>query len=185
MERWKRLFEYNSAGHWLYPQNYERNTQKTKRMSEQPPRLRVFISTDVLSAGAASPNAHSAGVIVLQVAEITLIDAITSEQVISEVKRNLETKVPCASATFELLVNRSLTVVSSPSREDLNAYRGLADPENPPILVAAIQARSSWLVRFNTRHYGPGHPHVTVVRPGKLTVKVRDYLTGLAWITIR
>jgi len=136
-------------------------------MSDQPSKLRVFIDADVLFAGAASPNAHSAGLVVLQMAEITLIDAITPEQVISEAKRNLETKIARALATFELLVDRCLTVVPSPSREDLSAYRGLVGAKDLPILVAAIQSRSSWLVTFNARLYQPGHPSVGVARPGK------------------
>ena len=58
-------------------------------MSDQPSKLRVFIDADVLFAGAASPDAHSAGLVALQMAEITLIDAITPEQVILEAKRIL------------------------------------------------------------------------------------------------
>ncbi|MCJ7550151.1 MAG: hypothetical protein MUQ30_10775 [Anaerolineae bacterium] len=100
-------------------------------LSERPPKLRVFIDADVLFAGAASPNAHSAGLVVLQMAEITLVDAITSKQVLLEAKRNLETKIPRALATFELLVDRCLPVVPSPRREDLSAHRGIADQKKP------------------------------------------------------
>ena len=43
---------------------------------------RVFVDADVLFAGAASPSAHSASLVLLQMAEITLLDALTSQQVI-------------------------------------------------------------------------------------------------------
>jgi hypothetical protein len=54
-----------------------------------PPKPRVFVDSDVLFAGAASPSEHGASLVVLRMAEITLIDAVVSEQVIIEVERNL------------------------------------------------------------------------------------------------
>ena len=60
--------------------------------------LRVFIDSDVLFAGSTSPNIHSASNVILQMGEITLIKVVASEQVITEVSRNLGEKMPDAPA---------------------------------------------------------------------------------------
>jgi len=142
-------------------------------------KLRVFVDADVLIAGAASPNAHSASLVVLQMAEITLIEAYTSEQVIVESERNLSAKLPGALATFRLLVERSLCVVADPSRAALAPYQGLADPKDLSILAAALQSDCPWLVTFNTRHYEPGHPAIRVTTPGEFVMHARNVLAHL------
>lgn len=58
------------------------------------PKLRVFIDADVLFAGSASSSEHGASLVILKMAEITLIDAVASQQVIDEVERNLSQKLP-------------------------------------------------------------------------------------------
>jgi hypothetical protein len=99
----------------------------------------------------------------LRLAEITLIEAITSEQVLVEAERNLAAKLPEALPTFRLLVERSLQVVPSPRPAALTPYTGMADPKDLPILVAAVQAECPWLVTFNQRHFQPAHPKVAVL----------------------
>jgi hypothetical protein len=66
---------------------------------------RVLIEADVLFAGAASPSEHGASLTILRLAEITLIEAITSQQVITEAERNLEEKLPAALPGFRMLVS--------------------------------------------------------------------------------
>jgi predicted nucleic acid-binding protein len=148
-------------------------------MNPTPPKPRVFVDADVLFAGAASPSEHSASLVVLQLAEITLIDALTSRQAITEAERNLETKLPQTLPTFRLLVSRSLHIVPDPQPKDLVAYEGAADEKDLPILVAAVQAQCPWLVTFNVRHFQPGHPTVTVLPPGDFIQRVREQLTTL------
>ena len=84
-------------------------------MANNPPKPRIFVDADVLFAGAASPNEHSASLVILRMAEITLIEAVTSEQVITEVERNLEAKMPAAKPAFHMLVSRCLRVVPDPT----------------------------------------------------------------------
>jgi hypothetical protein len=145
-----------------------------------PPNLRVFVDADVLFAGAASPTEHSASLVILQLAEITLIEAITSHQVITEAERNLEAKLPQALPAFRLLVSRSLDIVPDPRPADLAAYEGTADEKDLPILVAAVQAACPWMVTFNVRHFQPGHPEVVVLRPGDFVRRVRERLATLS-----
>ena len=44
--------------------------------TRHPPKPRVFVDADVLFAGSASPNEHSASNLILWMAELTLIEAI-------------------------------------------------------------------------------------------------------------
>ena len=150
-------------------------------MSEKsaPPKPRVFVDADVLFAGAASPTEHGASLLILRLGELTLIQAVTSEQVITEAERNLAAKIPDAVPLFRLLVERALSVVPNPTPEEVAAHAGLADPKDLPILVAALQAQCPWLVTFNVRHYRPGHPDVRVMRPGEFIRRVREVLAHL------
>ncbi len=79
--------------------------------------LRVFVDADVIFAGAASPSEHSASNVILRMAEITLIKAMTSAQAITEVELNLTKKLPTKLPEFQQIVSRSLVVVDSPKFE--------------------------------------------------------------------
>ena len=147
--------------------------------TQRPRKPRVFVDANVLFAGAASPSEHSASLAVLRLAEITLVEALTSEQVIVEAERNLAKKLPQALPAFRLLVSRCLRVASDPQPADLLPHAGLADPKDLPILVAALREGCRWLVTFNVRDFQPGHPDVNVVRPGEFVLLVRDLLTHL------
>ena len=117
--------------------------------------------------------------VLLRMAEITLIDAIVLQQVLTETERNLTAKMPHVLSKFHHLVNRCVTIVSSPLISDLHAYDGLADSKDLPILVAALQSKSPWLVTVNIRHFQPGHPDITILRPGNLLLRVRGLLAHL------
>lgn len=114
--------------------------------------------------------------LVLRLAEITLIEALTSQQVIAEAERNLGAKLPKALPAFHHLVDRSLSIVPDPDPQDLQPYGGLADSKDLPILVTALRESCPWLVTFNTRHYQPGHPDVSVLTPGDFVTRLRDLL---------
>ena len=147
--------------------------------SSHRPSPRVFVDADVLFAGAAAPTEHGASLTVLRMAEITLIQALASAQVIAEVERNLAAKLPAALPAFRLIVQRSLRVVPDPAPAELVPLRGLADPGDLPILAAAVHEGCGWLVTFNVRHFRPGHPSVQVLRPGDLVLRVRGLLASL------
>ena len=143
-------------------------------------KLRVFIDADVLFAGSAAPGRHGASLVVLRMAELTLIEAIASQQVIVEAERNLAEKLPNALPAFRTIVDRSLRVVADPDPADLAPYAGLADPKDLPILVAAVRESCPLLVTFNLRHFQPGHSAVRVLPPGDLIQRVRLSLAGLS-----
>ena len=140
---------------------------------------RLFIDADVLFAGCAGPSEYGASLVILRMAEITLLDAIVSQQVIDEAKRNLSAKMPKALPAFGLIVSRCLHVQPTPAKELLSFYEGMAHPADTPILAAAHQYGCPYLVTFNTRHYQPGHPEVAVLPPGEFLMQIRDLLAQL------
>lgn len=137
------------------------------------------MDADVLFAATALPSEHGAGLTILRMAEITLLDAMASEQVIVETERNLSAKLPATLPTFRLLVDRCLTVVPVPTPGELAHFQGMADKNDLSILVTAVQQICPWLVTFNGRHFQPGHPDVTVLRPGEFVQRVRYLLSAL------
>lgn len=141
---------------------------------------RVFIDADVLFAGAASPNEHSASLVILRMAEITLIKAIASQQVITEAERNLQEKMPAALPAFQLLVSRCLRVVADPTADEIKTLAKSADPKDLPILAVAVREKCAYLVTYNVRHYQPGVKEVTVLKPGDLTQRVRYLLSQMS-----
>lgn len=139
----------------------------------------VLIDADVLFAGAAGPTEYGASLVILRMAEITLIEAITCQQVINEVERNLNEKMPSALPALRLLVSRCLRVVLTPNETEVDPYLGLAHTKDLPILVTAIREQCPMLVTFNQRHFQPGHPKVEVMLPGEFVRRVRYLLTDL------
>ena len=148
--------------------------------TKAPAKPRIFIDADVLFAGAASPNEHSASNLILRMAELTLIETIASTQVIIEVERNLQEKMPKALPAFHLLTTRCLKIVEDPKLDELNEYRSMANNDDLPIMVTAIREACSFLATFNIRHYQPGHPSVTVLKPGDLVLRIRYLLSRLS-----
>ena len=165
---------------------------ETTEPSEAAPRpsspaLRVFVDADVLFAGAASPSEHpsgSASLVVLRLAELTLLDAVTNEQAVTECERNLRAKLPDplaerALAAFRHLVARALRVVPDPELEALAPHAGKAHPKDLPLLVTALRERCPLLTTFNAKDYEPGDDAVEVLRPGALVRRVRGLLAQL------
>lgn len=140
---------------------------------------RLLIDADVLFAGCGAPSEFGASLVILRMAEITLLDAIVPQQVIDESERNLASKMPKALPAFRMIVDRCLQVQYNPTNDTLTNYTGLAHPADLPILVAAHQHGCPYLVTFNIRHYQPGHPDVAVLTPGEFLLQVRDLLARL------
>ncbi|MEW5827777.1 MAG: PIN domain-containing protein [Chloroflexota bacterium] len=148
-------------------------------MAGDPRRPRIFIDADVLFAGSASPTEHSASLVLLRMAEITLIEAIASTQVVTEAERNLRAKIPLALPAFQLLVSRCLREVPDPALDEIKALTGLVDPDDAPILAAAVRENCPYLATFNVRHYQPGVKSVSAFKPGDLVQHIRYLLSEL------
>jgi hypothetical protein len=149
-------------------------------MANNPTKPRIFIDADVLFAGAASPNEHSASLVILRMAEITLIEAVASQQVITEVERNLEEKMPAAMPAFRMLVSRCLHVVADPTAAEIEALIKSADAKDLPILAAAVRENCVFRTTYNIRHFQPGVESITVLKPGDLVQRVRYLLAQMS-----
>jgi len=55
----------------------------------------------------------------------------------------------------------------------------LADWKDVPHLVTAFQHECQFLATYNTDDYKPGHPAVTVLRPGDFIQGARDHLSRM------
>jgi predicted nucleic acid-binding protein len=149
-------------------------------VAPKPEKPRIFIDADVIIAGAASPNEHSASLVILRMAEITLIDALTSVQVITEVERNLNEKLPAAMPAFHLLLSRCLRVVADPTAAEIKALLDAADQKDLPILAAALREQCNFLTTYNTRHFQPGVASIIVLKPGDLVQRIRYLLAQMS-----
>lgn len=149
-------------------------------MAMAAPKPKVFLDADVIFSGAASPSTHGASYIVLRMAELTLLECIASEQVITEAVRNLSEKLPNKLPAFHQLVNRCLRIVPNPALSDLSAYAGQAETKDLPILVAALREKCSYLLTFNVRHYYPTGSQIAIQKPGGFLLGVREWLSMLA-----
>jgi hypothetical protein len=143
-----------------------------------PPR--VFFDADVIFSAAASPHQYGASQVTLRLAQYTLIDGIASEQSVAEAERNLRSKLPESLPAFREIVRSCLRVVPNPEPASLMAYRGMADTEDLPILVAAVNAGCGRLFTFNTRHFWPPPSLIMVERPGQFLVTLRAMLGQFA-----
>lgn len=151
----------------------------TKNATAHPAKLRVFFDADVLIAGSASKTHSSASYILLQLAELTLIEGIICPYVREEVERNLKEKLPHSLPVFRMLVQTALIEVSDPPADSLKKWAGRADPKDLPVLGAAILHGCHYLVTFNSGDY-PDPPEVLeVVEPGELVQQVRKRLAKL------
>ena len=142
-----------------------------------PSRLRLFLHTDVIIAGSASPDGASHAL--FQVAELRLLEAWTSPLVLTEVRRNLLQKLPRGLPIFEVLWPKSLQIGPDPSEQGMVRYADYAHAKDAHVVAAAIQAQADWLVTFNVRHfYSP--PGLIVLRPGDAVQRIRGSIGRLA-----
>lgn len=143
-----------------------------------PDKLRLFIDSNVLIAG--SVSTHGASFVVLQLAELGIVTALISEQVMIEVERNLAIKLPAALPAFRTLVEVTLMRVPDPPPDMIAACARQADLKDAPILAAALQNKCRFLLTHNTRHFWPTGEYPSVVTPGEFLVRLRFHLSAMA-----
>lgn len=144
--------------------------------------LKVFLDADVLMASAASSSPNSAGQVLLSLSEVTLIEAITSELIVEECKRNIPTVFEHSDEvrkTFQQIVSRALNAVDRPSRETVQAYRPYAAWSDAPHLASASEHTCRYLVTYNLSHYDSSDLDIEVAEPGPVVRRVRTKLADL------
>jgi len=138
----------------------------------------VFLDADVLIAGSFSTTGASHRI--LRLAELGLIDAVSSAQAREEAERNLRSKLPSGFPAFSALVGAAVRWVREPSVEELERSRDQADEKDVPILAAAIAAGCSTLITLNVRDYRPLAGSIAVDKPGDFVRRLREQLAKMA-----
>ncbi len=125
----------------------------------------------ISSAGAAR--------VLLVMSENGQIETFISEQVIVESERSIAKKVPQALPEFrQTLKDANLKVVQNPTPEEIEKNLSLiADPDDVPILLAAMKIHVDYLAMHNRKHF-LNDPKVAE----KAGIKIGTPGDVLAWI---
>jgi len=134
---------------------------------------RVFFDADVIMAGVTSSTDFAASLILIRLSEINVIEAICSEQVVTEVQETLKIKIPEAVKYFLSLVEHSIKITPDPLSGEIEPMKKFANDLYIPTLAVAVREKCNWLATFNEQQYLPGHPDILVARPDDLVSRLR------------
>lgn len=117
------------------------------------PKFNIFLDSSALIAGAISES--GAAHILLNLGESKDIVLTVSELVILESERSMAKKAPSNLNDLRSLIKSSnLRIVDNPSREEVEANLYLInDPNDVPILIAAMKAKVDYLATHNRKHF--------------------------------
>jgi putative PIN family toxin of toxin-antitoxin system len=112
--------------------------------------INVFLDSSVIIAGLASKSGGSYEVLAL--AEMKVIIPCISEDVVGEVFRNVQKKLPGSVAHFYTLFKKLPFKIIDPSEEDITKAGGLINLKDAQILAAAISGKVDWLLSLD-KHF--------------------------------
>jgi len=141
----------------------------------------LFFDSSALFAGIVSTSGASRALLLL--AEAGLVAIAVSEQVVTETERAVARKIPRALPDFrEAIRATGLRIVRDPSPDEIERYADIiAHQADVPIVVAAMQSKTDYLVTLNRRHFidDPAVADRSKLRigaPGDAFTWVRRYL---------
>lgn len=117
-------------------------------MSTKP--SKVFLDSSVIIAGLASVTGGSHEILAL--AELKLIIPFISEDVVSEVLRNVQKKLPNSLPHFYTLFKTLPFKIIDATEKDLEYAKTLINEKDAPILAAAIAGQVDWLLSLD-KHF--------------------------------
>lgn len=138
--------------------------------------LKVYIDADVLFHAATAAHTQTAALVLLSMAEFTLIDLITAQYTLDEVLRNLQTYLPAQVPTLFQLCKQSIRLIENPPPllvQQLNQQAHWKDVIN---LAAAVHGTAHILVTFNGRDYYPTDRRIHILTPGQFVSNARHLL---------
>ena len=117
------------------------------------PTPEIFLDSSALMAGIISSQGASR--VLLLLAEDQKIRITISVQIVAEVERNIARKVPkVLKYAREMILQSQIIIVRDPSKvEVLQHMDWISHPADVPILVAAVNAQTEFLVTLNTKHF--------------------------------
>jgi len=137
-------------------------------MSTKP--SKVFLDSSVIIAGLASVTGGSHEILAL--AELKLIIPFISEDVVSEVLRNVQKKLPYSLPHFYTLFKTPPFKIIDATEKDMEYAKTLINEKDAPILAAAIAGQVEWLLSLD-KHF------LTADLQGKVSFNVgspKDFL---------
>jgi len=147
------------------------------------PKFNIFLDSSALIAGAISES--GAAHVLLNLGESQDIVLTVSELVILESERSMAKKAPGNLNDLRSLIKSSnLRIVDNPTREEVEANLYLInDPNDVPILLAAMKAKVDYLAIHNRKHFldDPTVSEKSALRigtPGDVLAWLRDNLNG-------
>ena len=116
-------------------------------------KLNIFLDSSALIAGAISES--GAAHVLLQLGESEDVLLTISEMVIVESERSIAKKSPRNLNDLRSLIKTSrLKIVGDPYKKEVEANLYLiGDPNDVPILLAAMKAKVDYLATHNRRHF--------------------------------
>lgn len=117
------------------------------------PKFNIFLDSSALLAGAISES--GAAHVLLSLGETRDIVLTVSELVIWESERSMAKKAPSNLNDLRSLIRSSnLSIVDNPTPEEVEANLYLIDdPNDVPILLAAMKAKVDYLATHNRKHF--------------------------------
>lgn len=112
--------------------------------------IKVFLDSSVIIAGLASKKGGSYEVLAL--AELQVFLPCVSEDVVSEVFRNVQKKLPGSVSYAYALFKKLPFKMIDPSEEDMKLAKKLINEKDAPILAAAITGNVDWLLSLD-KHF--------------------------------
>ena len=114
---------------------------------------KLFMDSSALMAGILSSEGGARALLLLS--ENHKIDLVVSEQVITEVERNIARKAPkLLPFARELILQAQINILLDPKTETLKDRQDwISHIPDLPILAAAADAQVDFLVTLNTRHF--------------------------------
>ena len=134
---------------------------------------RVCLDSDVVIAGLFSKEGASHALLVL--AEMGLIAVVLPRAGVTEIRRNLGSKLPEALPLFERILEAPWVEVHAPRASATKAAAKLAHTKDAPIFAAALSSEATILVTHNTRHFHSTEG-LRVLRPGALLREIRAWM---------
>jgi predicted nucleic acid-binding protein len=138
--------------------------------------IKVFLDSSVIIAGLASRSGGSYEVLAL--AELGIITSYISEQVVNEVLRNTQKKLPGCVDLFYMLFKSLDFVMADPADDDLIHAKTLINEKDASIIAAAMTSKVDWLVSLDSHFLNKdwkGEVGFSIGTPG-------DFLQKLAFL---
>lgn len=110
----------------------------------------VFLDSSVIIAGLASKKGGSYEILLL--AELNIIIPCICENVVSEVYRNVQKKLPGALANVYALFKELPFRLIDPTEENMQIAKKLINEKDAPVLAAAITGKVDWLLSLD-KHF--------------------------------